>query len=128
MGGIDFLLDTGVIIGLFKGDPETLDLIRTAGCVLADSAVSQVTRMELLSAPGLRDGDEKAIRAFLEACMVIPLSDAIERRAVSIRRSHDVGLCDAILLATAAVNELRLVTHDPRLIGLAASIAPASPS
>lgn len=124
MGGIEFLLDTSVIIGLLKGDPETLALIGAAGCALQDSAASQVTRMELLSAPGLQEGDEKQIRAFLEACMVIPLSEAIERRAVAIRKSHDVGLCDALVLATAAVNELRLVTHDKHLKELAASFAP----
>jgi predicted nucleic acid-binding protein len=126
VGGIDFLLDTSVVIGLLKGDAETIALIDSAGCTLPDSAVSQVTRMELLSAPGLQAADEKQVLSFLDACMVIPLSEAIEKRAVSIRKSQGLGLCDAVIVATAAVNDLQLVTHDERLQRFAASFAPAS--
>nr|VFJ44192.1 MAG: hypothetical protein BECKFW1821A_GA0114235_100616 [Candidatus Kentron sp. FW]VFJ58209.1 MAG: hypothetical protein BECKFW1821B_GA0114236_10408 [Candidatus Kentron sp. FW] len=48
MSGIDWLLDTNVVIGLFKERHAAVQLAKTRGLVLERAAVSQITRMELL--------------------------------------------------------------------------------
>jgi hypothetical protein len=48
MNGIDYLLDTNVVIALLKAQPAAMDLLEQYPDMLEKSAVSQITRMELL--------------------------------------------------------------------------------
>ena len=48
MTGIEFLLDTNMVIGLLKGYGPAVTLAEQSGLVLEKAAVSQITRMELL--------------------------------------------------------------------------------
>lgn len=112
MSGRRFLLDTNVVIGLLKADPAAIALQRELGFDLPTSAVSQITRMELLGFPGLLADEESAIRALLDACEVVAISDAVETEAIAIRKSLGVRLPDAIIAASAHAAGLVLVTLD----------------
>ena len=115
MSGIEFLLDTNVVIGWLKGAPETDALKEELGFELATGAVSQITEMELLSFPKLQLAEEKQIVEFLRACRVLPISAEIARDAIALRRRTGIRLPDAIIGATARVHGLKLVTLDQRL-------------
>lgn len=78
-------------------------------------AVSQITRIELLSFPLLTDEDEAEILRFLSAVTVLPLDGKVESTAISLRRRARMKLPDAIILATAQVHGLALLTLDERL-------------
>lgn len=45
MSGIEFLLDTNMVIGLLKGRMHAVTLAEQSGFALGESAVSQITRM-----------------------------------------------------------------------------------
>lgn len=82
---------------------------------MANSAVSQITRIELLSYPRLSINEEQSIRAFLDACEMLSLSARVEDETIAIRRSAGLKLPDAIVAATARVHGLSLVTLDKTL-------------
>ncbi len=110
-----FLFDTNIVIGLLQGNPPAQQLIRKHGAVPADTAVSQITRMELLGFPGITSSEQKRVEAFLSAVTVILLDNTIEQDAIVLRRRLKLKLPDAIVAATARVNGLTLLTLDVRL-------------
>lgn len=115
MSGIEFLLDTNVVIGLLKGAEAAVALARDAGLALERTGVSQITRMELLGFPALTEQEEQLTRAFLSRCQILGLSDEVEAYAIRLRRAGLLKLPDAIVAATALANNARLLTLDQRL-------------
>ena len=74
-----------------------------------------ITRMELLSYPGITTGEEERIRRFLDGVLVIPLSETIETTVIAMRRVVRLKLPDAIIAATALAIGATLITCDQRL-------------
>lgn len=116
MNGIEWLLDTNIVVGLLKGQIAAVALAEAQNLELARAAVSQITRMELLGFPGLSGEEEVAIRDFLQCCRILFIEEDIERQAVVLRRNGQCKLPDAIIAATAQVRELKLLTLDKRLL------------
>ena len=115
MGEPRYLLDTNVVIGLLNGNIECNSLIQSADCVLADLAVSQITRMELLGFAGLSISEEQTIRQFLSFVHVILLDESIESYVIYLRRQRKIKLPDAIIAATTLSRGLSLLTLDQAL-------------
>ena len=107
---IDLVLDTNVIIDFLRGDERILDFWRkrVSGHRVA---VSQITRMELLSAPGITLSDQASIKDLLRGFCVEGVSDAVEERAVTLRRDCRIKLPDAIIAATASLLRVPLPGH-----------------
>ena len=116
MSGAKLLLDTNIVIGLLKDHPPAVLLVQASGFALAEAAVSQITRMELLSYPAMTAEEEQAIQTLLQAVTVIAIDHGVEKQAVALRRQHNVKLPDAIIAATAMVNNLQLITLDKALL------------
>lgn len=116
MTGIEFLLDTSMVIGLLKGYAPAVALAEQSGLVLDKAAVSQITRMELLGYPQLTDEEDREIHSFLAACQVRLLDEQVEAVAIRLRRSGTFKLPDAIIAATAITGSLRLLTLDQGLL------------
>lgn len=116
MNGINFLLDTNMIIGLLNDSDAAIALAEQAGLELEKTAVSQITRMELLGYPKITDEDERVIHAFLSECQILLLEERIEAKATQLRRSGAFKLPDAIVAATAMTHKLRLLTLDKGMI------------
>lgn len=101
------LFDTNILIDLLRGhDVARLEIRRRPA-----SAISIVTRIELLAGP--QDGLEK-IRDVLEHIETVPIDDDIAEAAAVIRRQDRLKLPDAIILATARVRGLPLLTRNTR--------------
>jgi predicted nucleic acid-binding protein len=121
MSGAKWLLDTNVVIGLLKGQSEVIELLEAQALDLGQIAVSQITRMELLSFPKLEQQEESTILEFLKNCQVILLDVPIEKQATQLRRAHSCKLPDAIVAATAKNRQLTLLTRDQRLANIFAT-------
>lgn len=113
MNGLNYLLDTNIIIGLLKGNPDAVAKLNSID--LPSCAYSSITRMELLSFPNLTDEDAVLIRQLLVPMTYLALSPAIEDRTIELRHQHRVKLPDAIIAATAKVHGLQLLTLDKKL-------------
>lgn len=108
---IDLVLDTNVIIDFLRGEKHMADFWRkwVSGRRVA---ISQITRMELLSALEITESDRTSIHGLLDDLIVEGISEAIEKQAVALRRECRIKLPDAIIAATACFLHAPLATSD----------------
>ena len=109
----EYLLDTCFILGLFKGDKTALALMQHAPP--QNCYISVINRIELLGYHGITPNDEQILTQFLNEMVCLPLSPAVEQKAITIRKRHKIKLADSVVLATALVNGLELLTLDNSL-------------
>lgn len=97
-------------------DPlRRLPCFRVVVQTLCTVAVSQITRMELLSFHGLTTSEEARLNALLGVITVIMIDAQVEQQAIVLRRSLRLKLPDAIVAASALVAGLELLTLDQNL-------------
>ena len=116
MSGPEWLIDTNVVIGLLKGHEPAVRLAENVRLDLNRSAVSQITRIELLGFPLLAEAEEIQIINMLACCHVHLLDEQIEAQAIQLRRLSGLKLPDAIIAATSIVKNLELLTLDANLL------------
>lgn len=113
------LFDTDVLVDYLRGHPEAETFLdaRTERLL-----ISVITVAELFA--GVREGKERtALLTFLGAFEPIPIGHEIAERGGLYRRdygrSHNTGLADALIAATAEYVQAQLVTlnrkHFPML-------------
>ncbi len=68
--------------------------------------------MEILGWQFLTENDEKDAEAFINESNVVALSDAIVETTIFIRKQIKIKLPDAIIAATALVNNFTLLTRN----------------
>jgi predicted nucleic acid-binding protein len=106
MNGIDFLVDTNVLIYLHEAQPEVLPYLDYAWCC------SVITEMELLGMPNLTESEKRKLKLLLKDCIIFPLSDDIKNITINIRQTKKIKLPDAIIAATAIHYKLPLLSAD----------------
>jgi predicted nucleic acid-binding protein len=116
MTGIKYLLDTNIVIGLLKGNEAVIQLLEQKNCSLSECAVSQITRMELLSYPLLAVDEENKINQFLSTISILMCDETIEQTTIRYRRQQGGKLPDAIIAATALNYQLELLTMDKKML------------
>jgi predicted nucleic acid-binding protein len=104
-----YLIDTNIVSkymsGLLPVEGEHL-----ISAVLDDrSQLSVITQIELLSWKSAFDAQ---IRGFVEDSLIFPLTDEIVNACVNLRRQRKIRTPDAIIAATAIVNDLILLTDN----------------
>ena len=113
------LFDTDVLIDYLRGQPQAVRFLENAS---GRTCMSAISIGELYA--GVREGRERlALKAFLAAFEVVSIDASIAEQGGLIcrdyRKSHGVGLADALIAATAELNGLELVTlnrkHFPML-------------
>lgn len=102
------VFDTNIVIdalsGLSEADEEYLRYERVL--------ISRITWMEVLA--GVQ-GDDVQVRDFLQTLFeIVPLDLVVAETAVALRRAHRVRLPDAIIWATAKVNNAVLVSRNTK--------------
>jgi predicted nucleic acid-binding protein len=109
--GLKFALDSNVIIYEIDG--------RLASPLPAGAyVVSVVSKIELLSYPGISAPEEKALKEFLESVTVLGVEPDVVDEAIRLRKKHRLRLPDAIIAATATLTGSELLTHDAGLLKL----------
>jgi len=82
----------------------------------ARPVVSIITVIELLGFPRLTRQDETRIQSLLSGFTVVAVDERIATQAVVIKRRHGVKTPDAIIAATALLENTCLVTRDQDLL------------
>ena len=117
------LLDTDILVDFFRGHPKSVAFINTHS---ARIILSSIVVAELFA--GVKDSAEQAaLDNFVSLFRVVPVDLVIAKTGGlykhSFGKSHGVGLADAILAATAEIENAELKTlntrHYPMLKGLA---------
>lgn len=104
------VLDTNILIDFFRKRPEAIAFVRG---LMARPVVSAITVAELFT--GVREGAERRdVEEFLFKCVVVDIDEQIATRAGLIlrqyRKSHNVGLADALIAATGEADAARIAT------------------
>jgi predicted nucleic acid-binding protein len=79
----------------------------------ADFNISVIVKIEIL---GFDEIEEKleALEEFLSTAKVLPLDDAVTKKTIELRRIKKLKLGDAIIAATALINDLVIVTRNTK--------------
>jgi hypothetical protein len=116
------LLDTDVLIDFFRGFSKAVAFVNTNSSRII---LSSIVVAELYA--GVKgDAEQATLDSFISLFRVIPVGAEIARAGGLYKRdygkSHDVGLADAILAATAEAEKAELKTlnikHYPMIRGL----------
>jgi len=113
MSGDSVVLDTNIVLYLLKGDDKLEALLQGANVFL-----SVITKVELLSHPDLDEAGEQVIRELLQNVKLMEFTSTIQERAVLLRRQFKMKLPDAVIAATAAFLNIRLITADKKFARL----------
>ena len=114
--GLNYLLDTNSLIYYFQGAPQLDPVFRQIESGEARPVVSIITEIELLGFPRLTRQDEARIRTLLSGFTVVAVDERIAGQAVALKRRHGIKTPDAIIAATALVENACLVTRDQDLL------------
>ena len=104
MNGNNILLDTNAIIYFLNGK-----FLLNNEYNIFTSIISEI---ELLCYPKITLEEENIIKDFLNNINIINLDSYIKHETIAIKREISIKLPDAIILATAKVNNLILLTQD----------------
>ena len=106
MNGINFVADTNALIYLLNGNSCMLPFLNK------NLAFSVISEMELLSFSGITEAEENNIKALLNDCEEISFLKDVKEKAIELRKKYKTKLPDAIVAASAIVNNLPLITAD----------------
>ena len=102
------VFDTNIVIDALNGVTEADTEYNNYERVL----ISRITWMEVLIGA---EGDDSELRDFLETHFeIMSLDLAVAETAIQLRRTHHIRLPDAIIWATAKINEAVLVTRNTK--------------
>ncbi len=108
---MSYLFDTNVLIYYFNGlvNDEKIDII-----LEKSFNISIITKIEFLSWSRLNDDVEldKKAKAFVSYATLFDLDDSIAQTTIKLRRRFKTKTPDAIIAATALVNNMSVVTNN----------------
>ncbi|MBB5438520.1 hypothetical protein HDC92_002196 [Pedobacter sp. AK017] len=113
--GINYLWDTNTAIyylqQLFSKEAEDF-----MDGILKESipAVSAITEIELLCWKTATNKDLTVLKNFLADSIVFELERDIKNKTVELRKAYTIKLPDAIIAATALVNEITLISRNAK--------------
>jgi len=112
MGRTQYLIDTNAVIELLKGHlPSKGDewLENIVGENLHHLSV--INKIELLGFNGV-PAEMQLLEDFIAASNVLPLTEAVVRQTIDIRRTYKIKLPDAVIAATALVHGLTMISRN----------------
>ncbi len=111
--GIEYLWDTNIAIYFLQNQfpPQAAQFIdRTLTKSLP--AISAITEIELLCWNTSKESDVTILKSFISDAWIFELEKEIKLKTAEIRKSNRIKLPDAIIAATALVNDLTLLTRN----------------
>lgn len=109
-----YLLDSDIIIWCLRGRRDTVQLVEE----LQKESVPYCSALSIIEVElGMRGGEEKATRGFLDALRVEPVDGNVARLAATYMREYrrkgkTLDLVDASIAATCVTRSLLLVTYN----------------
>lgn len=106
--------DTNIIIDHLRNIPRATSLLEEIENGSFEGYISTITILELMAAPKMTEQRFEAIKALVEMFEHVPVDERIAtvagRYLAKYRASHGLEPMDAIIAATASVNEAVLFT------------------
>jgi predicted nucleic acid-binding protein len=105
------LIDSNVVIGYLDNKLPAKGM-EIMGVIIDDTPnISVITKIEVLrfNAPAT---SYAILKEFIDECVILELTDMIVDKTIAICKSSRIKLPDAIIAATALVNNLSLITRN----------------
>lgn len=106
--GARYLIDTNVIIDFAQSRFDVKCNNFIAKIIDDNPIISVITQIELL---GFSHVPQQII-TFTEFAFIANINQAVVSRTIELRKKYKIKLPDAIIAATAIVNDLILITHN----------------
>ena len=116
MSGNRLLLDTNILIYLSKQELKLEDFASEDDVLY----ISVITLMEAKGYPFSNKKEEILIDSLCENLIKAHLSDDVIETVIGLRKKYKIKLPDAIILATAIENNLKLITRNTKDFEIAA--------
>ena len=111
--GIKYIWDTNTVIYYLQQQfPPSAEKFMDGLVAEARPVISAITEIELLCWKSATEKDLEVLHNFIGDALVVELEQPIKYKTADIRKKHKIKLPDAIIVATALVYELTLVTHN----------------
>lgn len=105
-----YLLDSNTLI--YSARPEPQFVVLRPWIKHPEAAVSAFAAVEVLGYHAISTADMLYFQAILRIILQLPITDAVLRRATTVRQQFRLKTADAIIAATALELGLELVTAD----------------
>jgi len=109
------ILDTNIIIELFKGNVETKEFLKKVD--EKEFAISIITSMELYYG-AINKRELNKIKKFLEKFNLLTINEEISKIALDLiekySKSHGLDIPDALIAATSLYYEIPLLTYNKK--------------
>jgi tRNA(fMet)-specific endonuclease VapC len=109
--GLKIVLDTNAIIALLRGENSVVALVSQADHI----SISVVSKLEFLAFEGLVQKDKIVFSKFCERINISELNphdQELIELIIVIKKKYKLKLPDAIIAATAIINDAILITKD----------------
>ncbi len=107
-----YLMDTNVAIEFLNGRLPDSGINWLRNIVSKNQYhLSVINRIELLGFNG-EVAEMQFLEEFISASSVLPLSEAVVRQTIDIRRTYRIKLPDAVIAATALVHGLTMISRN----------------
>jgi predicted nucleic acid-binding protein len=111
--GLKYLWDTNTAIYYLQQQFPPLAEKFIDGILLDGPPVlSAITEIELLCWKTASEKDVEILKSFIEDALIIELESPIKLKTAEIRKQYNIKLPDAIIAATAILNNLTLITRN----------------
>ncbi len=108
----DYLLDTNILIYHWKGEIPVSEIENIEAILRHSFIISVITKVELLGwRKHTAEGFIKA-KKILKRAKVIPVDNELADLTIELMRNNNIKLADALIAATASLNDLVLITRN----------------
>jgi predicted nucleic acid-binding protein len=109
--GTGYLLDSNVIIGFLAGKIPAPGMARVSGIVDDILHISVISQIEVLRFSDTPENDQ-ILADFVNAAVIHPLSDSVVNRTIALCKQSKIKLPDAVIAATALIENFTIVTRN----------------
>ena len=107
-----YLLDTNIVIYFLEGKLPPRAKAIVSNIVDISPNISIITKMEALGFNFPKSDEQETMENFVAGSVILNLNDTIVNKTIAIRKLKKIALPDAIIAATAIVNDFILVTRN----------------
>lgn len=109
-----FLIDTNTLIYFLKAELPNSGFLFVKSILDTAPTISFVTQIELLGYPTISGPEEADAMHVIQSSSVILINSIIIEETILLRKKHSIKLPDAIIAATALVNDLTIITANEK--------------
>lgn len=107
-----YLIDTNILIYYLNDDIPKHSIVKIEAVFQSYFNVSVLSRIEFLGFRYFSSAERKQATKFINEATIFDLNEEIAKEAIELRCKHSIKLIDAIIAATAKVNNQVLITRN----------------